>query len=744
MATVTSKINQERALRVSVKRIEGFTKQFGEAHRNLALHAAFPLALTPDLLYQIWANFVPEAPWTAVAHVLLSRLCREVGYEMYEMEISDRNLLLRELKKEFGQQRLDELAEFLLDYVAQRLTEDDSDIQDLREAQEWTALAYTKPSELARELAEALSERVKGEDMAEVLRLASLVENFAEPLLEAGFEPLLIYSRGIVSFARNDIEAAEVELIEIPIGTVGVVIYYIDNSPDNSGYDLVEPGYKGIWKTSLKPGTHAIDTEVMDVVIVPTHEIVLDWSDKEKPLFRYDPNLQALKLHSKDRFPLSIELTLVIRIPPENAPKMISRLVSQGARISELALGSFSDIQQYNSIKNLVTRVIKPTVRDHFLIAAQGYELMYLRNKGSELQSEAADYIKKILNEYGVEAVTTLINQIDSPNKPPRKPNFGSNRARVSSLLPDERSGTNESEKNVLHNIPRQLSTTVWVIGDRSSGKTTYMAALARWPEAEPSTSPVQKVTPINDNGEELITKAKNILEQGEQLEATDLDANVYEFKDYGLQIVLKDQFSWRQPWRSFSSPLVKLNVNCTEYSGEFFQDLLYKSNTPLFQDYLEDCVQADSIMFLIDGLTYRQDTEYVNGLNKFLIELDQAKMGAGKRRIALVITKCEQPELWLNRHNSKQLVRARFPRIMRTLQAWEQSGSGSFNCFTISAFGMLGERYPEPNVKRIRRDHEGIRKSVIKNPQRWKPFGLVGPLYWLCTGERNMKLERD
>ncbi|WP_375494187.1 hypothetical protein [uncultured Nostoc sp.] len=132
--------NQEREIRIAQRRVEGFAQQFGEAHRNLARHAAFPLVLTPDLLYQIWANFVPEAPWTAVAHVLLSRLCRQVSYEMYEMDIADRNLLLRELKEQFGQERFDELGEFLLDYVAQRLTDDDADTQDLREAQEWTAL----------------------------------------------------------------------------------------------------------------------------------------------------------------------------------------------------------------------------------------------------------------------------------------------------------------------------------------------------------------------------------------------------------------------------------------------------------------------------------------------------------------------------------------------------------------------------------------------------------------------------
>ncbi|MBD2604789.1 hypothetical protein H6G81_09685 [Scytonema hofmannii FACHB-248] len=221
--------NKEREIRIAQRRVEGFAQQFGEAHRNLARHAAFPLVLTPDLLYQIWANFVPEAPWTAVAHVLLSRLCRQVGYEMYEMDIADRNLLLRELKEQFGQKRFDELGEFLLDYVAQRLTDDDADTRDLREAQEWTALAYTKPSEAARELAQRLSEIVQQEDMGEVLRLASLVETLAEPLVEAGFEPLLVYSRGMGSFARGDLDDANIQfdkllhndsLVEIAEGNI--------------------------------------------------------------------------------------------------------------------------------------------------------------------------------------------------------------------------------------------------------------------------------------------------------------------------------------------------------------------------------------------------------------------------------------------------------------------------------------------------------------------------------------------
>ncbi|MBD2205549.1 hypothetical protein H6G33_24720 [Calothrix sp. FACHB-1219] len=251
MADVTADINQSRAMRIAQRRVEGFAQQFGEAHRNLARHAAFPLVLTPDLLYQIWANFLPQAPWVAVAHVLLSRLCRQVGYEMYEMDISDRNLLLRELKEEFGQERFDELGEFLLDYVAQRLTDDDADTQDLRQAQEWTALAYTKPDEAAQELAQALNQRVEQKDIGEVLRLNSLFETLAEPLLEAGFTPLLVYSKAMAAVSHGEQQGIVSKLNEfISIGNkqLGKILSYLYGKLEqdvfiefiNENYDCLE------------------------------------------------------------------------------------------------------------------------------------------------------------------------------------------------------------------------------------------------------------------------------------------------------------------------------------------------------------------------------------------------------------------------------------------------------------------------------------------------------------------------
>ena len=90
---------------VAHRRIEAFEKRFGEAHLYLAYHAAFPLALTPDLLYRLWANFqrdihgeVLNIPWIAVADLLLSSLCDEVGHELYEMDNAIRQELLKRLE----------------------------------------------------------------------------------------------------------------------------------------------------------------------------------------------------------------------------------------------------------------------------------------------------------------------------------------------------------------------------------------------------------------------------------------------------------------------------------------------------------------------------------------------------------------------------------------------------------------------------------------------------------------------
>lgn len=209
---------------VARKRIDAFSRRFGLAHLHFAQHAAFPLALTPDLAYRLWANFQQNIrgeklgiSWIAVADLLLSSLCNAVGHELYEMDAVVREELLNDLlaNPDFGSQRLHELSHFLLKETERQLESYDPTIRDLARTQQWTALAYVQPGDAAQRLAQALHASLEQQDKSEQLRLTSLIESFARPLADAGFTPLLTYARGVERLARGDIDGASIHMSQI-------------------------------------------------------------------------------------------------------------------------------------------------------------------------------------------------------------------------------------------------------------------------------------------------------------------------------------------------------------------------------------------------------------------------------------------------------------------------------------------------------------------------------------------------
>jgi hypothetical protein len=211
MTQAASRTRSSTALR----RVEAYRKRFGAGHIYLACYATVPLALTPDLLYRLWANFQRdpqgewlEIPWIAVSDLLLSNLCEEVGEELYEMEDGVREVLLKELRS-LGETRLKEVAEFVLAYVEPQLNHPDLDTRDLAEVQQWRSLAYLEPEMAARAIAQRLA-RLDHGDKSEWLRMARVVEPLAEPLV--AFRPLVDYTQGMAAFIRGRIPEAKAKL----------------------------------------------------------------------------------------------------------------------------------------------------------------------------------------------------------------------------------------------------------------------------------------------------------------------------------------------------------------------------------------------------------------------------------------------------------------------------------------------------------------------------------------------------
>jgi uncharacterized membrane protein YqiK len=195
------------------------------------------------------------------------------------------------------------------------------------------------------------------------------------------------------------VRVEQVPMTEIPIGFVGVVISYVGQAhQDVSGLDfkhgdLVEQGHKGVWVTPLLPGKHAINTRVMKTEQVPTTNIVLNWANRTES-HQWDANLMSITVRSHDGFSFNLDVSQIIHVAATEAPKVISRV---------------------GSMQNLVDHVLEPTIGNYFRNSAQDHTVLDFLNARSERQVSATDNIRAALKNYNVEAIDTLIGDINPP-----------------------------------------------------------------------------------------------------------------------------------------------------------------------------------------------------------------------------------------------------------------------------------------------------------------------------------------
>lgn len=198
--------SQDTALRSALN----FARRFGERHTTLAMVAALPLGLTPELVHLLRVNFVPTAPWIAEADLLLSDLCTEVGGEMYEMLPDVRALLVEELRSdsEFNIRQQQRVAAFIYEYSRRQLVlTRQEERRDFLRAQQWAALAYGQPQAAAQALALAMRHALEGGTTPGAVRIAGLIDRLASPL--AGNEKVLLYAAGVQHLAEGRLADAQ-------------------------------------------------------------------------------------------------------------------------------------------------------------------------------------------------------------------------------------------------------------------------------------------------------------------------------------------------------------------------------------------------------------------------------------------------------------------------------------------------------------------------------------------------------
>lgn len=196
------------------------------------------------------------------------------------------------------------------------------------------------------------------------------------------------------------VEVEKVPMTQIPIGHVGVVISYVgDEGQDLTGDtfkhgNIVKKGQKGVCISPLDPGKYAINPYTTKIEIVPTTNLVLNWANARTESHNLDKGLSTITVRSKDGFPFNLDVSQIIHIPATEAPKVIAR---------------------FGSMQNLVSQVLEPTIGNYFRNSAQDSDVIAFLTTRQNRQNAAKDSISKVLEEYNVHAVDTLIGDITPP-----------------------------------------------------------------------------------------------------------------------------------------------------------------------------------------------------------------------------------------------------------------------------------------------------------------------------------------
>lgn len=233
----------------------------------------------------------------------------------------------------------------------------------------------------------------------------SLHNNFQDfdAFLEAGGNRGLqhqIIQAGSYNLNPWAVSIEEKEMTEVPIGHVGVVMsFYGEEGVDVTGKEfkhgnLVSKGQKGVWAEPLNPGKYPINKYTTKVELVPTTNLVLNWASARTESHNLDKNLSTITVRSKDGFTFNLDVSQIIHIPMSEAPKVIAR---------------------FGTMNNLVSQVLEPTIGNYFRNSAQSSDAISFLTSRVERQNEAKNHISKVLEEYNVHAVDTLIGDIAPP-----------------------------------------------------------------------------------------------------------------------------------------------------------------------------------------------------------------------------------------------------------------------------------------------------------------------------------------
>lgn len=213
------------------------------------------------------------------------------------------------------------------------------------------------------------------------------------------------YVAVIISSVGRDLERGEVP----PSITTDPGLHQLPNEPGETPL-ITDKEERGILKDPVAPGSYNLNTLAYRTEFVPTSAITIDWasniSERESNLMERGMGEESrsaeffrfsqLKVTSKDGFQLEVDVRLIIRIPPMNAPAVIAR---------------------FGTVNNLIEQVAHPLIDSSFRNEAGGKAAMEFVHSRKSLQETALQNAKREFAQYHVEVQGLLIAYIKVDEK---------------------------------------------------------------------------------------------------------------------------------------------------------------------------------------------------------------------------------------------------------------------------------------------------------------------------------------
>ena len=154
---------------------------------------------------------------------------------------------------------------------------------------------------------------------------------------------------------------------------------------------VVPEGFRGIQETVVGPGRYYINTLAVTPIVIPTTNMTVEWTAED-----VEASFDPFAVISKDGFTMQLEVRLVFRVKPEDAPFMVAKI---------------------GNTDRLVQNVMHPLIDSIFRNqASESSAMAYLQNRHEE-QERAEARVRMHLLKYHVDVVNVLICHIHLPEE---------------------------------------------------------------------------------------------------------------------------------------------------------------------------------------------------------------------------------------------------------------------------------------------------------------------------------------